>query len=451
MRPDERVSDGRVTDGQVASGGAELSVVRNGHIIDPASGRDETGDLWFRDGRIIDRPSEGEAKGASVIDAAGRLVLPGLVDMHAHLCEPGYEYRETLESGAAAAAAGGVTGVACMPDTEPDLDDAPAVRFVRERAAGVPVHIYPIAAVTAGRAGERLTEIGELADAGAVALSDAERTVRNPAVLRRALEYARMFDLPIITHCEDPSLSAGGLMHEGRHATRLGLRGIPSIAEETIAARDIMLAEWTGGRLHITHVSTAVTVGLVRSAKQRGVRVTADVSPPHLALTDEGLSSYDTHLKVNPPLRTRADVEALREGLADGTIDAVASDHTPRSVDEKNTEFQEALPGAAGLETMLSVVYTELIAPGLLTWSDAVLRLSTAPSGILGTEGGSLASGSPADFILFDPDGTWTVDPASFRSRSGNTPFAGRVLQGGVTMTVVAGRVVYRCDEPESS
>ena len=451
MRPDERVDDGRSTDGQVASGGAELSVVRNGHIVDPASGRDETGDLWFRDGRIIDRPPDDEAKGASVVDAAGRLVLPGLVDMHAHLCEPGYEYRETLESGAAAAAAGGVTGVACMPDTEPDLDDAPAVRYVRERAADVPVHIYPIAAVTASRAGERLTEIGELADVGAVALSDAERTVRNPAVLRRALEYARMFDLPIITHCEDPSLSAGGLMHEGRHATRLGLKGIPSIAEETIAARDIMLAEWTGGRLHLTHVSTAVTVGLVRSAKRRGVRVTADVSPPHLALTDEALCSYDTNLKINPPLRSRADVEALREGLADGTIDAIASDHTPRSVDEKNTEFQEALPGAAGLETMLSVVYTELIAPGLLTWRDAVLRLSAAPSGILGTEGGSLAAGNPADFILFDPDGTWTVDPASFKSRSGNTPFAGRVLKGGVTMTVVAGRVVYRCDGPESS
>ncbi len=451
MRPDERVSDGRVTDGQVASGGAELSVVRNGHIIDPASGRDGIGDLWFRDGRIIDRPSEDEAKGPSVIDAAGRLVLPGLVDMHAHLCEPGYEYRETLESGAEAAAAGGVTGVACMPDTEPDLDDAPAVRFVRERAAGVPVHIYPIAAVTMGRAGERLTEIGELAGAGAVALSDADRTIRNPAILRRALEYSRMFDLPIIAHCEDPSLSAGGLMHEGRHATRLGLKGIPSIAEETIAARDIMLAEWTGGRLHVTHVSTAVTVGLVRAAKERGVRVTADVSPHHLALTDESLSSYDTYLKINPPLRSRADVDALREGLADGTIDAVASDHTPRSVDEKNTEFQEALPGAVGLETMLSVVHTELIAPGLLTWRDAVLRLSTAPSGILGTEGGSLAVGSPADLFLFDPEGTWTVDPASFKSRSGNTPFAGCVLKGSVTMTVVGGRIVYRCDVPESS
>ena len=445
MRPDERVTSG----GEAGSAG--LAVVRDGHIVDPATGRDEIGDLWFRDGRIIDRPSDDEAKGASVIDAAGRLVLPGLVDMHAHLCEPGYEYRETLESGAAAAAAGGVTAVACMPDTEPVMDDAPTVKFVRARASGVPVRIYPIAAVTAGRAGERLTEIGELAEAGAVALSDADRTIRNPAILRRALEYSRMFDLPIIVHCEDPSLAAGGLMHEGSHATRLGLKGIPSIAEETIAARDIMLAEWTGGRLHVTHVSTAVTVGLIRGAKRRGVRVTADASPHHLALTDEALSSYDTRLKVNPPLRSRADVEALREGVADGTIDAIASDHTPRSVDEKNTEFQEALPGAAGLETMLSVVYTELIAPGLLTWSGAVRNMSAAPCGILGTEGGGLAAGSPADLVLFDPDGTWTVDPASFRSRSGNTPFAGRALKGNVAMTVVCGRVVHRSDVPESS
>ena len=449
MRPDSPGNPGGTSSGATESAG--LTVVLGGHIVDPASGRDEPGDLWFRDGRIIDRPADDEARGAAVIDAAGHLVLPGLIDMHAHLCEPGYEYRETLESGAAAAAAGGVTGVACMPDTEPAMDDAATVEFVRERAraADAAARIYPIAAVTAGRAGERLTEIGELADAGAVALSDADRTIRSPAVLRRALEYARMFDLPIIVHCEDPSLSGGGLMHEGRHATRLGLKGIPSVAEETIAARDVMLAEWTGGRLHITHVSTAVTVDLIRAAKQRGVRVTADVSPHHLALTDEALSSYDTRLKVNPPLRSLADVEALREGLADGTIDAIASDHTPRSVDEKNTEFQEALPGAAGLETMLSVVYTELVAPGLLTWSDAVRTMSTAPGGILGVEGGSLAAGSPADLFLFDPDGTWAVDPASFRSRSANTPFAGRALKGNVAMTVVAGRVVYRRGVPE--
>ncbi|MDD9948668.1 MAG: amidohydrolase family protein, partial [candidate division Zixibacteria bacterium] len=259
-----------------AAGVAGLAVVRNGRIVDPASGRDEQYDLWMRDGRIIDRPTDDEAKGAAVIDAAGLLVLPGLVDLHAHLCEPGFEYRETLESGALAAAAGGVTSVACMPDTDPVIDDAPTVEFVRERAAGAAAKIHPIAAVTVGRRGERLTEAGELAEAGAVALSDAGRSIRNPAILRRALEYGRMFDLPILVHCEDPSLSAGGHMHEGSHATRLGLKGIPSIAEEIVSARDLMLAEWTGGRIHVTHASTAATVDLIRSAKQRGVRVTAD-------------------------------------------------------------------------------------------------------------------------------------------------------------------------------
>ena len=438
-------------DGRDTSGGTGLAVVRNGRIVDPAAGRDEPGDLWLRDGRIADRPADGEAKDAAVIDATGLVVLPGLIDLHAHLCEPGYEYREDLESGALAAAAGGFTAVACMPDTDPVIDDAPAVKFIRDRAEGAAARIYPIAAVTAGRAGERLTEANELAEAGAVALSDAGRPIRNPAILRRALEYGRMFDLPILAHCEDPSLSAGGLMHEGSHATRLGLKGIPSIAEETAAARDLMLAEWTGGRIHVTHVSSAGTVALIRSAKQRGARVTADVSPHHLALTDDALSSFDTSLKTNPPLRSKADAEALREGLADGTIDAVATDHTPRSVDEKNTEFQEALPGAAGLETTLSVVFTEMVGPGLLTLNDAVRALSASPAGILGVEGGSLAPGGPADLTLFDPDGTWTVDPASFKSRAANTPFAGRTLKGSVVRTLVGGRTSYRRDGPESS
>ncbi len=433
------------------SGDGGLSVVRNGRIIDPASGRDETADLWMLDGLIIDQPADDEAKNVTVIDADGLLVLPGLIDMHAHLGEPGFEYRETLESGALAAAAGGITGVACTPDTEPAMDDAATVKFVRNRAAGAAAKIYPIATVTAGRAGERLTEFGELAEAGAVAVSDAGRSIRNPAVLRRALEYGRMFDLPIIVHCEDPSLSAGGLMHEGNHATRLGLKGIPSIAEETIAARDIMLAEWTGGRLHVTHASTAVTVDLVRSAKRRGVRVTADASPHHLVLTDAALSTYDTKLKVNPPLRSESDVEALREGLADGTIDAIASDHTPRSVDEKNTEFQEALSGASGLETMLAVVFNDLVAPGILTAGDAVKAMSTTPAEILGVGGGNLAAGSPADLCLFDPDGSWKVDPASFRSRSANTPFADRNLTGRVVRTIVGGRTSYQRDDPESS
>ncbi len=438
-------------DGPVTSIGTGLSVVRNGRIVDPASGRDGPGDLWLRDGRIVDRPADSEAKSAAVIDAAGLIVLPGLIDLHAHLCEPGYEYRENLESGALAAAAGGFTGVACMPDTDPAIDDAPAVNYIHERAEVAAARIYPIAAVTAGRAGERLTGIGELAEAGAVALSDGGRSIRDPAILRRALEYCLMFDLPILTHCEDPSLSAGGLMHEGKHATRLGLKGIPPIAEETVAARDIMLAEWTGGRIHLTHVSTAGTVGLVRSAKQRDIRVTADVSPHHLVLTDDALSSFDTNLKTNPPLRSKADAEALREGLADGTIDAIASDHTPRSLDEKNTEFQEALAGVTGLETALAVVFSEIVGSGQMPLMDAVRAMSASPAGILGVEGGGLSPGGPADLVLFDPDGTWTVDPASFKSRSANTPFAGRTLKGSVILTIVGGRVSFRRDDDESS
>lgn len=439
------------TDGPEASPSKGLKVARNGRIIDPSCGRDEITDLWIREGKIIDRPPDNEVEDSTEIDAEGYLLLPGLVDLHARLCEPGFEYRETLESGANAAVAGGVTGVACMPDTDPVIDNAPSVRFIQSQSASTAARIYPIAAITMGLRGTQLTESGELAEAGVVAFSDGDRSINNPAILRRALEYTRMFDLPLLVHCEDPSLSAGGLMHEGNHATRLGLTGLPSIAEETIVARDIMLADWTRGRLHITHVSTAVTVELIRAAKKNGVRVTADVSPHHLILTDEALCTYNTNLKTNPPLRNRSDIEALRYGLADGTIDAIASDHTPRSVDEKNMEFQEALPGALGLETMLSAVYTELVVPGHLTISEAVNVLSTAPAEILGVDGGHLEVGCPADFVLFDPDSTWTVDPASFNSKSRNTPFAGHQLKGRVTKTIVDGRIRYQCGENKSS
>lgn len=438
-------------DGPETSINMGLKVARNGRIIDPSSGRNEIADLWFRDGKIINRPADNEAGKATEIDAKGQYLLPGLVDLHAHLCEPGYEYRETLVSGANAAAAGGITGVACMPDTEPVIDNVPSVRFIHTQSAGTAVKIYPIAAITMGLRGAQLTESGELAEAGVVALSDGDRSIQNPAVLRRALEYTRMFDLPLMVHCEDSLLSAGGLMHEGTHSTRLGLRGLPSISEETVAARDIMLAEWTRGRLHITHVSTAVTVDLIRAAKKKGVRVTADVSPHHLILTDALLSTYDTNLKTNPPLRSDSDIEALREGLSDGTINAIASDHTPRSVDEKNTDFQEALPGVLGFETMLSAVYTELVTPGHLTMLDVVKALSTAPAEILGVEGGVLEVGCPADFVLFEPDTTWTVDPTVFNSKSRNTPFTGRQLKGRVTKTIVDGRIRYRCGQLESS
>ena len=424
-------------------GEMSLTVVRNGRIIDPASNRDETGDLWFLGERIVDAPLNDESEKITVIEAKGKLVLPGIIDMHTHLCEPGYEYRETIESGTRAAVAGGVTALACMPDTDPVIDDVPTVKFIQDRALNSAARIYPIGALTVGSEGDCLTESGKLLEAGVVALSDAERSIGNPAILRRGLEYNRMFNLPIIVHCEDPFLSRDGQINDGYQATRLGLKGSPTVSEETIAARDIMLAEETGGRLHLTHISSAVTVQLIRAAKKRGVQITADVSPLHLVLTDEALLAYDTNLKVTPPLRSQRDFEALREGLLDGTIDAIASDHTPRSVDEKKVEFQEALPGALGLETMLSFIFTELVEPGQLSISSAIKALSTGPAKILGVEGGLLSAGNPADFLIFDPNSTWLVDADSLKSKSNNTPLAGRTLKGFVTRTVVGGKTSY--------
>lgn len=417
------------------------TVIRHGRIVDPSTGRDEIGDLWIKDGLILEQAPD-SADEPTVIDAADRIVLPGLIDMHVHLCEPGFEYRETIRTGAMAAAAGGCTAIACMPDTEPALDHAETVRFVNAEAEGAAVRVYPIGAVTAGCQGEQLTEIGHLVEAGVVGISDAEHATANPAVLRRALEYARMFDIPVLVHCEDRQLSDGGQMNEGRTSTRLGLKGMPAIAEETIVARDLKLAEWTGGRLHITHVTTADSVDLIRSARARGVRVTAEVTPHHLMLTEEALADYDTSLKMNPPLRTARDVEALRAGLADGTIDVIASDHTPRSADEKNTEYQEALCGAVGLETMLSVILTELVNPGHIALSDAIRAMTTAPAQILGVEGGTLQPGKPADITILDPQRTRQVEPDMFQSKSNNTPFNGKTLNGTVTHTIVGGAVL---------
>ena len=419
-----------------------LTVIRHGRIVDPAVQRDETGDLWIKDGKILDQVPPLAGVEPVVIDATNQIVLPGLIDMHVHLSEPGYEYRETIQTGAMAAAAGGCTAIACMPDTNPVLDNAETVRFVKTQATDAAVRVYPIGAITRGRQGEQLTEIGHLVDAGVVGISDAGRPIENPAVLRRALEYARMFDLPVMVHCEDLRLSANGMMNEGRASTRLGLKGMPVISEETIVARDIKLAEWTGGRIHITHVSAAGSVALIRAAKARGVRVTAAVTPHHLVLTDDALAEYDTNLKVHPPLRTASDVEAVRAGLLDGTIDVIASDHTPCSIDEKNTEYQEALFGAIGLETMLAVVMTELITPGYISLSDAIRTMTVAPAQILGISGGTLQPGTPADITIMNPDKSWMVTPDAFHSKSHNTPFGGLTLNGTVTHTIVGGKVL---------
>jgi dihydroorotase len=419
-------------------------LVRGGRLVD-GNGVDHVADLAIA-GDTIAALGSGLAvpPGAQVLTARGFLVLPGLCDIHVHFREPGEEDKETVASGSSAAVAGGFTDVACMPNTKPALDDQSRVRFVRERAAAVGLaRVHVIAAVTQGRAGEQLTEMAELKAAGAVGFSDDGAPVRNAELMRRALEYGKMVGAPIIDHCEDKDLAANGVMHEGRVATELGLRGIPAAAEDVMIARDILLAEMTGAHVHIAHLSTRGGVELVRQAKARGVRVTAEVTPHHLVLTDEAVRRYDPNTKMNPPLRTAADVLALRAGLRDGTIDAIASDHAPHTDHEKELEFDRAPFGVIGLETAFSLMLTELVDKAVLDLAGLVRVMSRAPRRILGLPGGGLAAGAPADLTLVDPEARWQVDPARFRSQARNTPFAGFRLRGEVVATIVGGRPVY--------
>jgi dihydroorotase len=385
---------------------------------------------------------------ARAIDAHGQLVTPGLIDMHVHLREPGYEYKETIATGVRAALAGGFTAVACMANTNPVNDSGAVTQFILDRAAlAAGARVYPIGALSVGLRGERLAEIGEMHRAGIVAVSDDGMPVMDAGLMRRALEYARLFDLPVIVHEEDRELAGGGVMHEGPTAVRLGLRGVPAAAEEVMVARDIALAELTGGRLHIAHVSTAGAVALVRTARARGVAVSAEVTPHHLFLTDEAVEGYDTNAKMAPPLRTAADVAALRAGLADGTIEAIASDHAPHHRDEKDVEFDVAANGVVGLETTLALGL-RLVAEGVLGLPALVERLSTGPAKILGRPGGTLAPGVPADVTLIDPERRWKVDPRALRSRSRNTAFAGWEMTGRATTVLVGGRVVHEDERP---
>ena len=425
---------------RVITEGHETVVIRGGRVLDPSTGRDEVGDVWIVDGRFAEAGKDLSA--TVVIPAQGQIVCPGLIDLHVHLREPGYEYRETLRSGAQAAAAGGYTTIACMADTTPTIDNAEVVRFVQREARNADARIYVVGAVTRGRKGEQLAEVGELVEAGAVALSDDDNAIENPAIMRLALEYTRMFDIPIFAHCDDPRLSTNGMMNESAVSTTLGLKGIPAVAEESIIARDLMLTELTGGRLHIAHVSTAGGITLIRAAKQRGLRVTADVTPHHLTLTDEALRTFDTSLKVSPPLRTNRDVEALRAGLKEGTIDAISSDHAPCSFDEKSVEYEVALFGAIGLETTLAIVLTDLVNAGHLSLMEAIRAMTANPARILGLAAGTLKVGTPADLTIFDPKISWTVEPERFLSKSRNTPFSGRCLTGRTTHTVLNGRVI---------
>ena len=424
-------------------------LVAGGTVVDPVAGTVTPGDVLIEDDRLVGvfGAGGGGAEGDAVIDASGLLVLPGLVDMHVHLREPGYEYKETIRTGVAAALAGGFTSVACMANTEPVNDSAAVTQYILDRArvAGGS-RVYPIGALSAGLKGERLAEIGEMHRAGIVAVSDDGRPVMDAGLMRRALEYTSMFGLPLIVHEEETNLAAGGVMNEGITALRLGLHGIPAAAEEVMLARDIALVELTGGRLHVAHVSTAGSIALLRDAKARGLPVTAEVTPHHLFLTEEAVSGYGTNAKMAPPLRTGRDIEALRAALADGTIDAIATDHAPHHHDEKEVEFEQAANGVVGLETALPLAL-RLVADGVLDLPTLVARLTVGPARILGLPAGTLAAGAPDDLTLVDPERHWRVEARLFRSKGRNTPFEGWEMTGRAVAVLVGGRLVYE-DRP---
>ena len=420
-------------------------VLKGGRVIDPSQGLDDRLDVLIEDGRIakLARPLTGRAR---TIDVRGLVICPGFIDLHCHLREPGREDKETIATGTRAAAAGGFTAVCAMPNTDPVNDRAGITRAIldRARADGV-VRVHPIGAITRGSLGEELAEYGDLREAGCVAVSDDGRPVASARVMRRALEYARAFDLTVIDHCEEPTLAHGAAMNEGTVSTLLGLRGAPAAGEAMVVERDVLLAEMTGGKVHIAHASAAASVDAVRRGKARGVRVTAEATPHHLLLVDQAVkdSDYDTSTKMNPPLRGEADRQALLEGLRDGTIDCIATDHAPHTVDDKKVEYDQAAFGVVGLETAVSLCLDRLVGAGILDLAQLVSLLSTRPARILGLPGGSLAPGSPADVTVLDPERRVKVDPARFESKGRNTPFAGWTLKGAPVLTVVDGRVVF--------
>jgi dihydroorotase len=425
-----------------------MILIKGGHVIDP--GRvNGVADVLIEHGKIsaVGQMLTAPA-GATVIQAAGQLVLPGFVDLHVHFREPGFEYKETIQSGTESAVAGGFTTVCAMPNTNPVNDNQAVTEFMLERAkAAGNANLYPIGAITKRSEGKELAEIGDLRRAGCVAISDDGKPVMNSLVMRRAMEYARAFDVPVVDHCEDLHLSEGGCMNEGVISTELGLPGIPAAAEDVMVARNVALAELTGARLHLAHISTAGSVRMVREAKARGLKVTAEACPHHFTLTEETTRGYNTHAKMNPPLRTSQDVQAIKDGLRDGTIDVIATDHAPHATQEKQQEFTEAPFGIVGLETALPLTLA-LVEEGVLTLESAVDKLATAPAKAFSLNAGTLAVGAPADVAIVDPGLEWEVDPSRFRSKSRNTPFAGWKVKGRVTTTIVSGRVVYELDRP---
>jgi dihydroorotase len=421
-------------------------LIRGGRVIDPAQGVDASRDVLLEDGRVAAVGAKLSARGARVVDAGGLVVCPGFIDLHVHLREPGREDKETIATGTRAAAAGGFTAVCAMPNTSPINDNAGITRFILDQARSVGVvRVHPIGAITRGSRGEELAEYGDLKESGCVAVSDDGRPVASARMMRRALEYARAFDLPVVDHCEEPALSERAAMNEGPVATLLGLRGAPAAAESIVVERDVQLAELTSGRLHVAHLSTAAAADAVRRGKARGVRVTAEATPHHLLLTDQAVkdSDYDASTKMNPPLRSEADRRAVVEALRDGTIDAIATDHAPHTVDDKNVEYEAAAFGVVGLETAVSLCLDRLVAPGLLTLPRLVALLSSGPARAFGLPGGALAPGSPGDVTVLDLNRPCKVDPARFQSKGRHTPFAGWTLEGAPVMTIVAGNVVW--------
>ncbi len=420
-------------------------LIKNARVVDPAAKLDARRDVLIEDGRLAAIDGKIERAGAELFDAANLVVAPGFIDMHVHLREPGKESAETIASGARAAASGGFTAVACMPNTQPANDTALVTRYILAQAAQAGgARVYPIGAVTKNLTGEELAELESLRAAGAVAFSDDGHPVWNSRILRRALEYAAALGLAVIDHCEDPQLAAGGVMHEGDCALRLGLRGIPALAEELPVTRNVVLAALTGGHIHLAHLSTRGALEVVRRAKREGARVTCEVTPHHFTLTDEACRGYDTRAKMNPPLRTADDVAALVEGLADGTVDAIASDHAPHTPTEKQADFESAPFGVIGLETAVALALDKLFHAGKITLPRLVELFSTNPARILGVEGGQLKVGAPADLTVLDLEKKWTYRAAEGLSKSRNSPFDGWSFRGAAAATIVGGALVFR-------
>jgi dihydroorotase len=411
----------------------EKILLQNGRLVDPTSKRDEIVDMLIVDGKIASIKSKIPASSDyKTVDLSNKIIAPGFIDIHVHLREPGYEHKETIETGTRSAAYGGFTAVCCMPNTNPAIDDESIVTFIMtqgKKAHGGIVDVFPIASVSKSREGKTLAPIAELVHAGAVGLSDDGAPVSDANLMRRALEYANMYNVPVMQHCEIPELSHGGVMNEGRVSTELGLPGIPGVAEEIMIARDLLLSEYTNSRYHVCHMSTAVSVDLVRQAKKKGIKVTCEVTPHHFTVTEEIVRTYDTNTKMNPPLRTQKDVDAIKDGLKDGTIDVIATDHAPHSLDEKEVDYIQAPFGIVGLETAIGLSITELVEKQFLTMNQLIEKFSVNPRKIIGKEI-RIAEGEPANLTFIDPNIVWDVEISKFNSKSKNSPFNGRTLKG---------------------